>query len=77
MNWFEAFFKRLNKETPKFFKNVIAFGITLGTIGIGIIAAKETVNFPYWLLDQADNMIIIGAVAAIIAKSTVKDPNQI
>lgn len=77
MNWFEAFFKRVTSDTPSFFRKIIYFGITLGSIGGSIIAAKETVNLPYWLVDQADNMVLIGVVAAIVAKSVVKQSDPL
>lgn len=77
MNWFEAFFKRVFSDTPSFFRKIIYFGVTLGAIGAGIMGLKETVELPYWLIDQADNMVIIGAVAAVIAKTTVKQSDPL
>jgi hypothetical protein len=77
MNWFESFLKRLLSDTPSFFAKIIYFGITLGSIGAGIMGLKGTLDIPYWLVDQADNMVIIGAVAAIVAKSTVKRSNPV
>jgi len=77
MNWFEAFFKRLTSDTPSFFKKVIAFGIMLGAIGAGLKAAPESIELPLWLLDQADNFIIAGFVAGIVAKAAVKESNPL
>ena len=71
MNYFEIFWRRLFSETPKFFKKIIVFGIGLGTIGASILVSP--IELPAWLLDQADNLIMIGAVAALIAKSTTTD----
>lgn len=77
MNWFEAFAKRLLSDTPSFFRKVIAFGITLGAIGAGLKAAPESMNIPLWLIDQADNLIIAGFVAGIVAKSVVKQSDPL
>lgn len=74
MNWFEAFGKRLFKQTPAFFTKIIYFGVTLGTIGAGLILIPDV---PQNLKDWADNFILIGTVAAVVAKATVKHPETI
>lgn len=77
MNFFKAFGKRLVLSTPSFFMKIVYFGISLGAIGLGIQELGATMNLPAWLIDQADNMMIVGAVAAVIAKATVKNPEAI
>lgn len=77
MNWFTAFVNRLSSETPSFFKKIIWFGGIVGSIGAALIAAKETATIPVWLLDQADNMVLIGVVAAIVAKAAVKSNDDL
>lgn len=75
MNFFVQFGKRLVSQTPTFFKKIVYFGITLGAIGASIIAAKE--QLPLWLVDWADNLIIIGIVSGIVAKTAVVDPHSV
>lgn len=77
MNFFTAFGKRLVSSTPAFFKKIIYFGITLGAIGLGIQQLGSTMELPLWLIDQADNMMIIGGVAGVVAGVAVKDPHAI
>lgn len=77
MNFFKALGKRLLLSTPSFFMKIVYFGISLGAIGLGVQQLGETMDLPKWLIDQADNMIIIGAVAAIVAKATVKNPEAV
>ncbi len=68
----QNFFKRLAAPTPAFFKKIIAIAITLGSIGGGILLLPTTgVEIPSELLKLATYMVTIGAVAAVIAKSTV------
>ena len=75
LNWFEAFVKRMSASTPAFFQKIIYFGVTLGSIGLGLIAAKD--QLPLWLVDFADNLVIVGIVAGLVAKAAVKNPEQI
>lgn len=75
INWFEAFVKRMTASTPVFFQKIIYFGITLGTIGLGLIALKD--QLPTWLVDWSDNLVIIGLVSGVVAKAAVKDPQAI
>lgn len=77
MNFFTELAKRVVMSTPDFFKKIIYFGASLGAVGLGIQQLGETMDLPLWLIDQADNMMIIGAVAAIIAKVTVKNPDAL
>lgn len=75
INWFKAFYKRIGAGTPIFFKKIIYFGITLGAIGGGIIIAKD--QFPTWLVELANTMVIVGLVSGIVAKAAVIDPQSI
>jgi len=75
MNYFTQFGKRLVAQTPTFFKKIIYFGITLGAIGAGLIAAKD--QLPLYIVDWADNLIIIGVVAGVVAKTAVIDPHSV
>ncbi len=77
MNFITQFGKRLLLSTPSFFMKIVYFGITLGAIGLGIQELGATMHLPAWLIDQADNLMIIGAVCAIVAKATVKNPESI
>ncbi len=75
INWFEAFCKRMAASTPAFFQKIIYFGITLGTIGLGLIAFKA--ELPAWIGEWAGNMVIIGIVSGVVAKAAVIDPQSI
>lgn len=75
INWFEAFYKRILSSTPVFFQKIIYFGITLGAIGLGLITLKD--QLPLWIVDWADNLVIIGLVSGVVAKAAVKDPQAI
>lgn len=75
INWFQAFGKRMLASTPAFFQKIIYFGITLGAIGLSLIALKE--QLPEWIVDWADNLVIIGIVSGVVAKAAVKDPQAI
>lgn len=65
----------MSASTPVFFQKIIYFGITLGAVGGSIILAKE--QLPLWLVDWADNLVVIGVVSGIVAKAAVKDPQAI
>ena len=58
--------RRWNSETPRFFKNVIKIGITIGAVG----AAIPTLPFavPAVILAAAGKMVAVGVTAAIVAK---------
>lgn len=75
INWFEAFYKRMISSTPAFFKKIIYFGVSLGAIGLGLIALKD--QLPAWIGDWAGNMVIIGIVSGVVAKAAVVDPQGI
>lgn len=69
--FFNLFWERLVSETPKFFKKIIALGITLGTIGGSLLLLKGKI--PDSLYDVSGYLMTIGIVAAAIAKSTTTD----
>jgi hypothetical protein len=73
MNFANETFRRLVLETPSYFKKLIYFGITLGTIGAGLMAVPELYQF----YPIGEKLLIIGLVCGVIAKTAVKDPNQI
>lgn len=66
--------KRLTNESPKFFKRIQAIGIVLGSIGATILLIpSDIVVLPEIVNKMAGYFVAIGAVAAAVAKSTVKD----
>ena len=73
MNFAKETLRRLVLETPSYFKKLIYFGITLGTIGAGLMAVPELVQF----YSIGEKLLIIGLVCGVIAKTAVIDPNQI
>lgn len=74
-NWFSQFISRLTTETPTFFKKIVAFGITVGAIGAGLVALPASIiaKMPFNLNTIGGYMIAIGAVAGVIAKSATTD----
>lgn len=74
-NWFSQFFSRLTTETPIFFKRIIAFGISVGVVGAGLVVLPESVykSIPFDMHAIGGYMIAIGAVAGVIAKSATTD----
>lgn len=60
--------RRWNAETPRFFKNVIKAGITIGAVGVAI----PTLPFalPALITIAASKMVAVGVTAAIVAKFT-------
>lgn len=74
--------ERYKAESPTFFKKVIAIGITLTAIGGGILALPATLSTAgiIIVLPAVVNTVgcffgTAGAVAALIGKLTVKDPD--
>lgn len=68
------FLQRLTTETPKFFKKIIAFGISLGAIGLALIAANAVTPLPKIIVDVAGYMVVAGTVATAVAKATTTNP---
>jgi len=73
MNFVKETFRRLVLETPSYFKKLIYFGITLGAVGAGLIAAPELEKFHA----IGQHLVVIGLVCSVIAKTAVSDPNKI
>jgi len=73
MNFVKETFRRLVLDTPSYFKKMIYFGITLGAIGAGFVAIPELESFH----GIGEKLIVIGLACSVVAKSAVKDPNQI
>jgi hypothetical protein len=69
---------RLTSETPIFFKKIVLFGITLGGIGLAILAINVTkipVSIPPIVFTIAGYFVAIGAVCTAVAKATTTSPN--
>ena len=65
---------RLSSESPSFFKKIFAMAITIGSIGGAVLLLPASgVVIPAALLTIASHCVAIGAVAAVVAKFTVKD----
>jgi uncharacterized membrane protein YhhN len=73
MNFAKETFRRLVLQTPSYFKKLIYFGLTLGAVGAGLIAVPELEKFH----SLGQHLVIIGLVCSVIAKTAVKDTNQI
>lgn len=73
MNFVKETLRRLALQTPSYFKKLIYFGIALGTIGTGLMAIPELVQFHA----IGEKLFIIGLVCGVIAKTAVSDPNKI
>jgi hypothetical protein len=73
MNFVKETLRRLTLSTPSYFRKLIYFGITLGTIGAGLMAIPELDQFH----SLGEKLVMVGLVCGVVAKSAVKDPNQI
>jgi hypothetical protein len=73
MNFVKETLRRLTLSTPSYFQKLIYFGITLGTIGAGLMAIPELEQFH----SLGEKLFMVGLVCGVVAKSAVKDPNQI
>jgi hypothetical protein len=77
MNFLKETIRRLTLSTPSHFRKLIYFFISLSAIGVGIQQLPESMGVPDLVKNVANHCIWIGAVAALVAKQPVKDPNQI
>lgn len=66
--------KRWKLETLDFWKKFIYFGISLGVVGTGLLQID---GVPLFVYDLAKGMTTIGATSAVIAKLTVKNPEEL
>ncbi len=65
---------RITSESPKFFKRIVAIGLTLGAIGTAIATMPAGIMvLPPALTALSGYFITAGVVAAAIAKTTVSD----
>lgn len=76
MSFFNEAKARLQSSTPIFFRKIIRAGISLGSVGGGLIAPglAPSIHWPVQLTTIGTYLIIIGAVAAAIAKFACDDP---
>jgi len=70
--------RRLTSPTPKFFKNLIKLGLSIGAAGAAILLLPVTpgipkIDLPPLLEKAGEVMAIIGAVATAVSKLTVDD----
>lgn len=66
--------KRLQGETPKFFKRVIALSLTLSAVGAALVSVNAAIPgfvLPPFLLTLSQWFIVSGIVAAAVSKTTV------
>lgn len=77
MNFLKETIRRTVLSTPSHFKKLIYILISLSAIGVGIQQMPESIHVPDFIRTAADHLIWIGAIAALVAKQAVKDPNQI
>lgn len=66
---------RLQSESPKFFKKVMNYAISLAVSAAAVLAIPATTSIvlPNWLELICQNIIVAGTVAAAIAKTTICD----
>jgi hypothetical protein len=73
MNFAKETLRRLTLSTPSYFRKLIYFGITLGTIGAGFVTIPEL----SFLHELGEVLIAIGLACSVVAKAAVKDTNHI
>ncbi|TAL49615.1 MAG: hypothetical protein EPN92_02650 [Chitinophagaceae bacterium] len=69
-----AVINRMKKPTPKFFKKLRNFGLTLGGISAAILTAPVTL--PAILVKVAGYLAVAGAVAGTVSQAAVKNEKQ-
>lgn len=67
--------KRLRGETPTHFKRIIYGAITIGGVCAAVLALP--VSLPGFVVAALGYGVTAGVVAAAVAKTAVKDPEQI
>lgn len=68
---------RFKNESPSFFKKLQVWMISVGTIGVGIVALPTQipqVTFPAALITLGYHLITVGVIGGILAKLPVSDP---
>lgn len=61
---------RLKSPTPKFWKKVRGFGLSLLAGGTAIVALKTTMSIPEIYSTVATHLMIVGTVIAAMAQAT-------
>lgn len=77
------FIARLTTETPKFFKKILVFCISLTGIGLAILGFDNfhipqtdiVIHLPEILVKISGYMIAAGTIAGAVAKSATTDPD--
>ncbi|MFC5282011.1 hypothetical protein [Pedobacter alpinus] len=64
----KSIIERINAPTPKFFKKLRNIGLTLGSIGVAILAAP--IALPAVLTTVAGYFATVGLVASAVASVT-------
>lgn len=67
---------RLTSDSPKFFKRVMNYAISLAATAGAVLALPATFHsivLPHWIEIVCQNLIVAGGVAAAIAKTTMTD----
>jgi hypothetical protein len=77
MNFLKETIRRLRLSTPSYFWKMIYFCASLSAIGVGIQQFPDSLGVPEIVKTIAGHMVWVGAIGALVAKSAVKDPNQI
>lgn len=70
--YFQAWKDRLKSDTPKFFQTMIKFAVSVGGVGIALIAAGDAI--PTQIHTIAGYLVAIGTVAGLVAKSATTNP---
>lgn len=73
--------ERLKSDTPKFWKQVRSFAVTIGTSAVSIIGVDklfdlQTYGVPQLIFTIAGYVIVACATLGLAAQITKKDPND-
>lgn len=75
--WFNLAYKRLNSETPKFFKKIFIFSASFSGLAVALMALKDanmvSVNMHSFIDKYASYCAIIGAVGAFMSRLPTND----
>ena len=66
--------KRMNKQTPTFFKKVRNVGLTLAAISASIVAVP--IALPAIVIKVAGYLAVAGAVASTVSQTAVKNDRK-
>lgn len=73
LEFMKIFYKRLQGETPKFFKMLRRFGATCTAVGVGLMAAKTQYNLEFLNSTYCGYAITAGVVIAAVCSLPVVD----